>query len=155
LGGDEERADLKILLAIDDSQSSEAATRTVVQQMRSDRAEVCVLHVIEPWLVFDYELGEIRPIEAWREEGLKRGKGLVERIRPLVTEAGFTVTTAIEEGDPRFVIVEYTAQWKADLLVVGSHGPKGLGRLLVGSVAEYVVRHAHCSVLIVRVPLAR
>ena len=145
---------MKILLAIDDSQCSEAATRTVVQQMRPDRAEVRVLHVVEPiWLAVDYELGEVRQIEAAREEGLKRGKELVEHIMSLVAKADFTVTTAIEEGDPRFAIVDYAAQWKADLLVVGSHGRKGLGRLLIGSVAEYVARHAYCSVLIVRAPL--
>ncbi len=111
-----------------------------------------MLHVIEPWFVFDYELGEVRQIEASREEGLKRGKELAERIKPVVVEAGFRVTTAIEQGDPRFAIVEYAAQWKADLIVVGSHGRKGLGRLLIGSVAEHVARHANCSVLIVRVP---
>jgi len=130
---------LKILLAIDDSQCSEAATQTIVQQMRPERAEVRVLHVVEPiWLAVDYELGEVRPIEAGREEGLKGGKELGERIKSLVAKEGFTVTTAIEEGDPRFAIVDYAAQWKADLLVVGSHGRKGLDRLLIGSVAEYL-----------------
>ena len=130
---------MKILLAIDDSQCSEAATQTIVQQMRPERAEVRVLHVVEPiWLAVDYELGEVRQIEAAREEGLKRGKELVEHIKSLVAKAGFTVTTAIEEGDPRFAIVDYAAQWKADLLVVGSHGRKGLDRLLIGSVAEYL-----------------
>lgn len=143
---------MKILLATDGSKFSESATRMVIQQMRSDRAELCVLYVVEPWLVFDYELGEIRPLKASREEELKRGKGLLERIKPLVAEAGFRVTTAIEQGDPRFAIVEYAAQWKADLLILGSHGRKGLARLLIGSVAEYVARHANCSVLIVRVP---
>lgn len=112
-----------------------------------------MLHVVEPmWLAVDFELGEVREIQAAREEGLKRGKELVEHTKALVAKADFTVTTAIEEGDPRFAIADYAAQWKADLVVVGSHGRKGLGRLLIGSVAEYVVRHAHCAVLIVRVP---
>lgn len=147
---------MKILLAIDHSQCSEAAARMVVQQMRADGAEVRVLHVLEPiWLAVDYELGEVRQIEAAREEGLKRGNELVEHIKSLVAKAGFTVSTAVEEGDPRFAIVDYAAQWKPDLLVVGSHGPKGLGRLLIGSVAEYVARHVHCSVLIVRLPTAK
>ena len=147
---------MKILLAIDDSECSEAATRTVVEQMRSDRAEVRILHVVEPmWLAVDYELGEVRQIEAAREERLKRGKELVEHIKSLVAKADFAVSTTIEEGDPRFVIVDHAAQWKADLLVVGSGGRKGLARLFIGSVAEYVARHAHCSVLIVRVPLVR
>jgi Universal stress protein family len=66
---------LKILIAIDDSQCSEAVTRTVVHQMRPDRAEVRVLHVVEPiWLAVGYELGEVRQIEAAREQGLKRDR---------------------------------------------------------------------------------
>ena len=147
---------MKILLAVDDSQFSEAATQTIVEQVRPHGAEVCVLHVVEPiWFAADYELGDVREIEAAREEGLKRGNKLVEHIKSLVAKAGFTVTTAIEEGDPRFAIVDHADQWKADLLVLGSHGRKGLGRLLIGSVAEYVARHAHCSVLVVRVPSVR
>jgi nucleotide-binding universal stress UspA family protein len=142
---------LKILLAVDDSECSEAATRAVVQQMRLDRAEVRVLHVLEPiWLGVDDALGQVRQIEAAREGGLKRGKELLEHIKSILATAGLTATTALEEGDPRFAIVDYAAQWKADLLIVGSHGRKGLGRLLIGSVAEYVARHAPCSVLIMR-----
>ena len=68
------------------------------------------MHVLEPvWLAVDYELGEVRQIEAAREEGLKRGKELVEHIRSLVAKAGFTVSTAVEEGDPRLAIVDYAA----------------------------------------------
>jgi nucleotide-binding universal stress UspA family protein len=143
---------LRILLAIEDSKFSEAATRMVVQKMRAEGAEVCILHVAEPtWLVLDYDLGgQLGQIEAAREENLERGKRLLARVEPVVAAAGFRVTTAMEEGDARFVIVDRAERWKADLTVVGSHGRKGLGRLLLGSVAEHVARHAHCSVLIVR-----
>jgi nucleotide-binding universal stress UspA family protein len=144
---------LKILLAIDGSKCSEDTATAIAQQLRPDGAEVRVLHVSEPtWLAVDYELGQVQEIQAAREEGLKRGKEIVESIKPLLAQAGFAVTTAFEEGDPRFAITEYAAQWNADLLVVGSHGRRGLGRLLIGSVAEYVARHAHCTVLIVRIP---
>jgi nucleotide-binding universal stress UspA family protein len=144
---------LKILLAIDGSKCSEGTARAVAQQVRPDGAEVRVLHVSEPtWLAVDYELGQVQEIQAAREEGLKQGKEFVESIKPLLVQAGFVVATAVEEGDPRFAITECAAKWKADMLVVGSHGRRGLGRLLIGSVAEYVARHAHCTVLIVRVP---
>ncbi len=143
---------MKILLAIEDSKFSEAATRTVIQRMRPDGAEVCILHVAEPkWLVLDYELGQLGQIEAAREDALQQGKELLARVEPVVAAAGFRTTTALEEGDARFVIVDRAEQWHADAIVMGSHGRKGLGRLLLGSVAEHVARHAHCTVMIVRV----
>jgi len=62
----------------------------------------------------------------------------------------FVVDTALENGDARSTIVDFARQWGADLIVIGSHGHKGWERLLLGSVAESVVRHATCSVLVVR-----
>ena len=143
---------MKILLAIEDSKFSEAAAQMVIRQMRADGAEVCILHVAEPkWLVLDYELGQLGQIEAAREDALQQGKELLARVEPVVAAAGFRTTTALEEGDARFVIVDRAEQWQADAIVMGSHGRKGLGRLLLGSVAEHVARHAHCTVMIVRV----
>jgi nucleotide-binding universal stress UspA family protein len=118
--------------------------------MPPDRIEVCVLHIIEPVLVPDYGGGkQIEAEEQWRQE---RGKELVTRSEQLLAKEGFKVTTVIQEGDARLGIVDYAGQWKADLIVVGSHGRKGLDRLLLGRVAESVARHADCSVLIVRIP---
>jgi nucleotide-binding universal stress UspA family protein len=143
---------VKILLAIEDSKFSEAATQTVIRQMRPDGAEVCLLHVAEPkWLIFDYDLGQLGQIEAAREDALQQGKELLARVQPLVAAAGFRTTIGLEEGDSRFVIVDCAEKWHADVIVMGSHGRKGLGRLLLGSVAEHVARHAHCTVMIVRV----
>lgn len=142
---------MKILLAIDDSKFAEAATEFVVRKMRSDNSEICVLHVVEPvWFVLDYESGELGQLEASRVERLKRGKSLVEGLKQSIMKAGFKVIALVEEGDPRLVVADRASQWKADLIVVGSHGRKGIGRLLIGSLAEFVARHAPCSVLVVR-----
>jgi nucleotide-binding universal stress UspA family protein len=146
---------VKILLAVEDSKCSQAATEIVTKRMRTTDAEVRILHAAEPvWLVIDYELGQLGQNEAAREEALKHGKELLERMRPVVEAAGFRVSTELEEGDARFVIVDHADRWKADVIVMGSHGRKGLGRLLMGSVADYVSRHAHCSVVIARMPTA-
>lgn len=59
-------------------------------------------------------------------------------------------TTFVERGAPYAEIVRRAEAWNADFLVVGSHGRKGLSRTVLGSVAERVVRHAHCSVLVAR-----
>ena len=64
--------------------------------------------------------------------------------------AGFATSTTVQEGEPRQVILHCAATWRANLIVVGSHGKTGLDRLLLGSVSEHVARHALCSVEIVR-----
>ena len=56
----------------------------------------------------------------------------------------------VESGDPRDVILEQAQKLHADLIVMGTHGRRGITRALLGSVAESVVRTAHCSVLVVR-----
>jgi nucleotide-binding universal stress UspA family protein len=65
--------------------------------------------------------------------------------------AGFKVTQAIvEEGDARDVILDCADRWRASLIVVGSHGRKGIQRWLMGSVSEAISRYAACSAEIVR-----
>lgn len=64
---------------------------------------------------------------------------------------GLAADGEVLEGDPAREIVAAAAAWNADLIVIGSHGRSGLARLILGSVARNVIRHAHCSVLVARV----
>ena len=66
------------------------------------------------------------------------------------TARGFTVETFMPTGDPRGVILDTSDAWPADLIVLGSHGLRGFDRFLMGSVAESVAVHAHCSVEVIR-----
>ena len=147
---------MKVLLAIDYSTFSQAAMNAVIRQMQPDQTEVCVLHVVEPLshLALAYR-GQAINIKAARRDALKEGKQLVRRVKQLLSKAGFKVQEAVEEGDPRSAIIDHAARWTTDLIVVGSHGRKGLKRFLLGSVAEYVARYARCSVLIVRMSSTR
>jgi nucleotide-binding universal stress UspA family protein len=54
------------------------------------------------------------------------------------------------EGDPKSQIIDAAKEWRADMIIMGSHGWSGLNRFLMGSVSEGVVRHSHCSVEIIR-----
>jgi len=85
------------------------------------------------------------------EEQREEAEGLVARASEQLRDAGFSVTTAIEQGNPKVVIIDSATQWSPDLIIVGSHGRKGLDRFLMGSVSDAVARHARCSVQIVRV----
>jgi nucleotide-binding universal stress UspA family protein len=144
---------MKILLAVDDSKYSEAATQAIVRQMRPEDAEVCVFHVVVPLLIIPYGyMGQVETLEAAQQERLKEGKELAERTAQQLRSAGFQAYAVTEEGEPKTAILEKAAQWTADVIFMGSHGRKGIDRFLIGSASEAVLRHAHCSVEIVRIP---
>lgn len=144
---------MKILVATDGSKFSEAAIQRVASQVNSKGAEVLVLQAVEP-LVFSTppqmapgyapEMAEIR------EERLREAKASVADAAKVLQAGGFAVRTRVVEADPRTAILDIAAELGADLIVVGSHGRRGLMKFLLGSVAESVAHHAHCSVLIVR-----
>jgi nucleotide-binding universal stress UspA family protein len=83
---------------------------------------------------------------------VKQARDLVERVAGNLRKAGFKTSQLLEEGDPKTVILDQAAAWPADLIVLGSHGLKGLNRFVIGSVSAAVSQHAKCSVEIVRPP---
>ena len=148
---------MKILLAIDESDFSQAAIQAVLAQVRPQGTEVRILHVLEPpSLLLGREMGANDPeFEAVWKALQDQAMALVEKTEAKLRAAGFSVSPALQEGDPKSKIIDVAKEWKADLIVLGSHGRKGLQRFLMGSVAESVVRHAECSVEIVRIPGAK
>jgi nucleotide-binding universal stress UspA family protein len=144
---------MKILVAIDNSKFSAAALRMLLMQNQTDRAGLRVLHVVEPMdTPFYPELTPPYPasLEDVRVARLKAGRELVARTVAQLREGGFKVDGAVRLGMPGPTGVDAANKWHADLIVVGSHGHKGLTRLLLGSVSDHVARHAPCSVEIVR-----
>jgi nucleotide-binding universal stress UspA family protein len=69
-----------------------------------------------------------------------------------VTGAGLAATTSVLGESPKWRIIDDAKEWNADLVVVGSHGRRGLTRVLLGSVSEGVAMNAHCSVEVIRSP---
>jgi len=144
---------MKILLAIDDSKFADEAIRTLAAQARTRGIEVRVLHVIEE--MHAYISAEMIPhlvpyVAGVEEERRKQAKVLVHQAAQKLRKAGFQVSEAVDAGDPKAKIIDQAAKWRADLIVVGSHGWKGLNRFLMGSVSETVARHAGCSVQVIR-----
>jgi universal stress protein A len=147
---------VKVLLAIDDSVYSQAAIRAVIAQFRTDGQEVRVLNVID-WpphppesLAFTPDATSAGPILALYDQTRRQGELLVARAAEELRAASFAVSQEVREGDARQAILDCAAEWTPDVIVLGSHGRKGLNRLLLGSVSENVVRHAPCSVEVVR-----
>ena len=146
---------MKILLATDGSTFSEVAEQTVTAAIRPQDGEVLVLQVAEP-MMFEAAPqlvpGYLPEQAAKREEVLNLAKKTTDQAAGRLRTAGFKAESRVVEGDIRNRILDTAEAWKPDLIVVGSHGRKGMAKFLLGSVAEAVARHARCSVLIVRMP---
>ena len=147
---------MKVLVAVDNSEFSEAAVRSIVRQFRAEEAEVCVLHALE-WQRalpsgFAFARGESygNQLRAAMKQGREQAAALVIRMAGLLRAGGFRASTVVVEEKPLFAILGRAAEWGADLIVLGSHCRRGLDRVLTGSVSEKVARQASCSVEIVR-----
>jgi len=141
--------DMKILIAVDDSEFSQGAVQNVVDLFNPQTTEVMLLTVLVP-TYHSIPPQMSRFYEPEMEQREKEARALLDCYSTKLRAVRFVVDTALENGDARSTIVDFARQWGADLIVIGSHGHKGWERLLLGSVAESVVRHATCSVLVVR-----
>lgn len=139
----------KILVPTDFSDCSEAALAYGRHMAQAFGASLHVLHVVQdpytqPWAAeaFPAPLGDL--LVQWEEQARAR---MVDSL-PEAERASTTVATQI--GSPFFEIVRYAQDEQIDLIVLGTHGRGPLGHMLLGSVAEKVVRKAPCPVLTVR-----
>jgi len=146
---------LKILLAVEDFRCAEIVRKAVIAQFKTDNTELRLVHALEPFpvgLAEEMEGRDIPDFVAARARQRERLQKAFSEAADALLAAGFHVTSAVHEGDARDVILDCAEEWGADLIVVCSHSRKGLTRFLLGSVAEAVARHAHCSVEIIRIP---
>jgi len=143
---------MKILLAVDESEYSAAATKEIAKRPWPKGTTVRVLTVVEPFppIAIEPWYGGQESLVRIGKEVRKRARDLTKKIAASLRRKGIKTQVAVLEGDPRSRIVDEAEEWKADLIVLGSHGYTGIKRLLLGSVASSVVSHAPCSVEIVR-----
>jgi nucleotide-binding universal stress UspA family protein len=136
----------KLLLATDLSEASSSATDEAFELARQLQAALLVVSVIDPGSLL-LPGGRFRArIDQVRERREQLAQALVERGR----EEGVEVSFLVWSGDPGDMIIEAAESEQVDMIVVGSHGRGAVGRFLIGSVSEFVVRHARCPVLVVR-----
>jgi len=150
---------MKILLATDGSDCSVAAAHSVASRPWPDGTVFKIL-CVEELMVLDGQiatssLSPIYPASLLEElitQARDRASSAVEAARDILRRAGMKVLEdhAMPVGEPRAIILDTAKTWGADLLVLGSHGRHGLDRFLMGSVAESVAIHAHCSVEVIR-----
>jgi len=141
-----------ILVPTDFSTASAAALATAKELAERFGASIQLLHILEdPYSTSAYATevyGYLPPglKESWQRDAEAR----LARLLPADECARFGGTTAVLFGSPAKTIVEHAEQSGIDLIVMGTHGRSGVSHLLLGSVAERVVRTARCPVLTVR-----
>jgi nucleotide-binding universal stress UspA family protein len=147
----------KILLATDGSEFSERAARSIAQRPWPEGTEIEVLSVVE--LVLGNAQALLEPpymdsdqLELQREQGMRRAQDAVASAVEILSQAFPKVSESISVllSGPKAVIIDEAGKWGADLIVVGSHGHRGIERFLLGSVSEGVAMHAYCSVEVIR-----
>jgi universal stress protein A len=137
----------EILVPIDFSDQSREALRYALALAEKFQARVALVHIVEQ-LVYpgDWVFAPV-PGPAYVTE---RTDDLVSRLRQFAGAAGKDIVPVVRIGRAWQQVVEVADQRKSDLIVTATHGHTGLKHVLLGSVAEKIVRHAHCPVLTVR-----
>ena len=139
----------KVLVPIDGSPQSDTALEYALEEFADE--EITVLYVIDP-----IDAGYSSPVgmpggsEEWYQSAQTESEALFEEAQEVADEYGVTLDTAEELGRPSRPIVELAEEDGYDQVVMGSHGRSGVSRILLGSVAETVVRRATVPVTVVR-----
>jgi nucleotide-binding universal stress UspA family protein len=132
----------RILVPLDFSDCSKKALQYAIPFAKQFEAELTLLSVVEPYPA----VPEMAPTDFETIADTRRG---LEELRETVTNA-VQAKTMVRTGAPETEIAYAAADIGADLIIIATHGRKGLTRMVLGSTAEKVVRHAPCPVLIVR-----
>ena len=133
-----------VIVPIDFSGESNAAIRTALQ-IAGDASKLHLLHVLVP--IDDLSPGVLlgKISEETRTEHVRK------KLAETATECGVEAAIqCVQLGSPGLRIADYANEHDAGLIVIPSHGYHGLKRLVLGSVTDRVIRHAHCSVLVLR-----
>ena len=134
----------KVLVPVDFSDHSNAAVDEALQMVASP-SDVTVLHVLP-------ELSPLEPGEMWSTiTDETRKEHVIRALRERFSGSPYEgIEMAVEIGSSGHTITEFAKKIGADTIVIPSHGHSALAHLLLGSVAERVVRHAHCPVVVLR-----
>lgn len=149
----------KILIGIDDSKQAEHAAEYGFDIARKFNAEVGLVNIVEPAVMPQVSMGA-DPLTGMPVQGagfdememLDIQKNIADNIVDRTIKkfaADMNVTHFTEYGSTADGIIDCSKEFKADLIIIGTHSRHGIDRLLMGSVAEHVIRHSQIPVLVV------
>lgn len=149
----------RILVPIDGSPTSKRGLEQAIDLASEQKARICLLHVVDALVVSAGADGMLYMPPDYADEFLQalraEGKKLLSGAEAKVRKHGIEVEAVLQEtlgGRVAGVIIKHAKKWRADLMVLGTHGRRGLSRMVMGSDAEMVVRETSIPVLLVRSP---
>ena len=143
----------RILIAVDGSDLSNHALREAIALAQNQHAALRIVHVVDE-VTLNWE-GEYADMSAVQESFRESGQRVLEKAQNIAREAGMEHEAKLLEIQTfghriSDLILEEAKDWPADLIVVGTHGRRGLHDVLLGSVSDGVARRASVPVLLVR-----
>ena len=142
-----------IVVAVDDSDTARRAIREAVALAKSSSAELTLVHAVDEALFAHFSHTTMANRDAVQAALISEGQSVLDAAEQVAASEGMAPQTRLLTSEHQSTSDQVTAAVKAlraDLLVVGSHGRRGVQRLFLGSVAERLLRKVDISVLIVR-----
>ncbi|RXK47391.1 universal stress protein [Halorientalis pallida] len=139
----------RVLVPFDGSPLSQRALERALTKHPDD--QITVLYVIDPVLaVYEVEMKGLPAANTWHDRITDWADEICAEATEYAGEHGCEITTATEIGRPARTILAYADEYGIDHIIMGSHGREGVSRVVLGSVAERVLRQAPIPVTIVR-----
>ena len=143
-----------VLVPIDGSEYSLKAAQYAIRLARSEKAQLFCIHVVTPRMPYGYATPAASSTKSRYYDDIKnKVESWFDNVRNIAKDEGiFDIKTEIFIDVKSIIesIIEYATRSNIDLIVIGTRGRTGLRRFFMGSVANGVVQHAHCSVLVIR-----
>lgn len=142
----------RILVPVDGSPTSNLGIREALKVSKEQHSKLHLVHVVDELVVMS-SVDAIFPIDDVISALKESGKKVLEKSKAMVERAGGAADTVLLErfgGRAADSIVAEAKKWRADLIVLGTHGRRGVRRIVLGSDAEEVVRSSPVPVLLVR-----
>lgn len=143
----------RILAPVDGSKTSALGLDEAIKVAKSHHGQLCILHVVDERVLTQSLEGGGVEIDRLLDSLCSSGKEILSKAAAKARARGVRAKTVMVENiinGVADVIVKQAKRWKADLIVIGTHGRRGVTRLVMGSDAEGVVRAAPAPVLLVR-----
>ncbi len=142
----------KILVPTDGSATSKTGLREAIKLAKALGGQIRIVHVVDEMPVVSTQLYGTM-LDQFIAQAREAGKSITAESRAMVEEAGVPVDVKLVEalgGRSGEYVIQAAKDWQADLIVCGTHGRRGLRRIVMGSDAEFIVRRSPVPILLVR-----
>ena len=138
----------RILIPTDGSDPSIRAAEFAIELAKHFESEIVAIYVIDRVIL--EEVSKIHERHGLEEEIRRKAERCLNYIVKSAEKKGLKARSILVEGQPHDQIVRHAESLKADMIIMGSKGRRGMNRILIGSVAERVIEYAPCPVLVIR-----